>query len=694
MKMWLMIVLFFPIHIYSQVRWDAGGDGVSWSDMLNWSGDVLPSAVDDVLLDNTFVAAGYSVNIPGAVIIKSLVVAPTGSNIISVIIPTTNTADPGLTINGIGEALVLRSGAVFRNASGAATGSGLAVVNTFRIDNGSRYIHNTSRASAGIVSRLSVAPGTELGIVEFDVPGAVYSLSLSGRTYGTLILSAATHGSTVTYIGNGSNALNVRGNLEINPGVNFSIGFNAPFNIDQHLKTAIGSIFNLQSSVNNNSINVRGNIDVNGVITETNSGQPRIVLNGNAQQEVNVLGSITNTIDFHLDNPEGAKLNTSLQLPLRLIIDKGNFFLRENNLIVPEVVYYNPFVDPAHNHIVTDGNGKLVLANVHDKIFPVGFDGMHYNPVHLTNGLGATFNVRVREGAIPSLGIPFPAVLKPMWIIECNVTPSAAVQLRLGFDQNDIVAGFNINQQLHLGKYIGQAWTSVLTGLMADSSGTHPRYEVAVTGMNSAYDGGFIIGNAGFGLEAANFLFVNAHRRSNEVAIEWKVSDSAAISWFELQRSEDGRRFQTVQSIGSNGQQASHRVVDTLVDVGSGRLYYRILAIMRDGDTTVSAVRLINTTGILTTMKDHLANAYVSLRPVYPNPAGKLVNIDLEVSLNADFVLLITDMKGRLVRRSVVRLTKGNHFISLDTEGFAAGVYLLAVYVKNERPLVRRFLKL
>ena len=31
--------------------WDGGGDGVHWSDPLNWSGDTLPGSADDVTID-------------------------------------------------------------------------------------------------------------------------------------------------------------------------------------------------------------------------------------------------------------------------------------------------------------------------------------------------------------------------------------------------------------------------------------------------------------------------------------------------------------------------------------------------------------------------------------------------------------------------------------------------------------------
>ena len=59
--------------LLAALHWDGGGDGVSWNDPLNWSGDVLPGANDDVSIDA--VAGDPMINISsgaGLVHVKSL----------------------------------------------------------------------------------------------------------------------------------------------------------------------------------------------------------------------------------------------------------------------------------------------------------------------------------------------------------------------------------------------------------------------------------------------------------------------------------------------------------------------------------------------------------------------------------------------------------------------------------------------
>jgi hypothetical protein len=55
------------------VNWDGGGDGTSWTDPLNWSGDQLPSAMDDVRI-TTGPAGLFTVALDSDVTVNSLTI--------------------------------------------------------------------------------------------------------------------------------------------------------------------------------------------------------------------------------------------------------------------------------------------------------------------------------------------------------------------------------------------------------------------------------------------------------------------------------------------------------------------------------------------------------------------------------------------------------------------------------------------
>ena len=204
MKRYLLVLsLFvFSFNAKSQITWDGGGGDGLWSTADNWAGNVVPGAGDNVLLDNSTVPGSYTVNLPtGAVTVSvnSLTITPSGVNNITLVLPSGNTANPGFSVTGAGDALVLNNGAILRNSSGAAMGSGISITNTFRINNGGHYLHNTGRANGVIVSQLSTAVGTELGVFEYDVPLASYFPSISNTNYGSLVLSSIANGGTVSY---------------------------------------------------------------------------------------------------------------------------------------------------------------------------------------------------------------------------------------------------------------------------------------------------------------------------------------------------------------------------------------------------------------------------------------------------------------------------------------------------------------
>src|SRR5207247_7186787 len=175
----------------AQRRWTGTADGVSWTVAGNWQGGVVPGTSDDVLLDHAFVAGAYTVQLPGGTASTSvhrLSIVPGGSPAITLVLPATNIANPGLkagdAVAGTDD-IVLGAGAVLVNSSSATSGNGIeanSVANgTVRIENGGHYVHNTTRSTAGVAQLLSAAPGTEFGEFEYDVPGTnTFNISASG----------------------------------------------------------------------------------------------------------------------------------------------------------------------------------------------------------------------------------------------------------------------------------------------------------------------------------------------------------------------------------------------------------------------------------------------------------------------------------------------------------------------------------
>lgn len=233
MKRFLLCFTLVALSVWaqSQKTWTGlAGDNL-WSTAGNWNPVGTPGSTDDVILDNSNVFTSFLVELPSGnitVSVNSLVIAPASGNTITLLLPNTNTAVNGFIATGAGDAVVLNSGAIFKNSSGSlSAGSPVTVTatNTFRINNGGRYIHNTGRSATDyLISRLSTAVGTEKGVFEFDIPVAGSSaISLQNRIFGSLEFNGASLGGAIkTYSASGTSGdLVVRGDLIIHQKARF-----------------------------------------------------------------------------------------------------------------------------------------------------------------------------------------------------------------------------------------------------------------------------------------------------------------------------------------------------------------------------------------------------------------------------------------------------------------------------------------
>ena len=328
-------ILIDPLH--GQVKWDGGGGDGQWQTAANWVGDVLPKPTDNVVLDNTLVTNTYTISIPpgnNSISVKTLTISPADGKTIELRIPASSTAVPAFTATGPGYGLTINNGGIFRNASGASSGAPVAITDSIRINNGGRYIHNTSRSHATNVAVLSKAPGTESGIFEFDIPAASSTISLSDRVFGSLLLSSTAAGGTTNYTGSGTNPVLVRSDLQTAQGTSLSLNFSDTFLIKGNLFQNNGAI-NLGNSSRSLVMAIQGNIQQmqGGLITETGTGLQEILLNGSSNQGLQLQGTIANSVSLKINGAKGASLLSPVSLPFKLELTKGILFTSGTNLL-------------------------------------------------------------------------------------------------------------------------------------------------------------------------------------------------------------------------------------------------------------------------------------------------------------------------------------------------------------------------
>ena len=315
-KQWALILFFFiTINAKGQKLWDGEAGDSLWHSAKNWFPDGVPGPTEDVLIDNSKLSGTYKVLIGrgDSINIRSLRVNPLESNQIIVEIITANILPTALYLQATTKSIVLEKNAVFINHTGANTGNIFSLNGSIYISNGGRYIHKTIRGNSYIISKLEIDSGSRKGIIEFDVPGtAGYTLSLSGRKFGSLVLSA-NESSKKSYSGNGSNKLSIEGDLIINENASFT-------------------------STISNIVQVNGDLTVNGIFS-LNPGTPdtlgRSFVLGGDSSKILITGGFRTGIYFN-QIIFGSSIN---RLKSNVVLDNGSIVINNHTRTYLDTFY-------------------------------------------------------------------------------------------------------------------------------------------------------------------------------------------------------------------------------------------------------------------------------------------------------------------------------------------------------------------
>jgi len=679
MKRFLLVFVFTVTVFFAnaQIYWDGGGGNGQWNTAANWVGDVLPLSTDDVVLDNSNVSGTYTVTLPTGstnITVLTLTITPSSGNNITLILPSGNTANPGLTINGSsGDVLILNNGAILQNSSGASSGNGVAIAGTFRINNGGHYIHNTRRGNAGIVSQLSTASGTELGLFEFDVPsGGSYSPSMSNRTYGSLLLSSAASSGSITYTASGSNPCNINGNFEIASGVTFSTGFGATgvFTVFQNFTQQASSTFNMQNTTNSNLIIFKGDVNSSGTITKSGAGNPTIQLAGSANQSVSIT-DLQNTVIFEINNNAGASLTSPLLLPESLILTNGKITTTSTNLLtLPDTATYSggsasSFID-----------GPIKKFGSGDFIFPVGKGGI-YAPIGISGGSGGVstdaFTAEyLRLDPRPIFGINYATGIDHVswveyWQLDRNAgTASKVVSL-------DVHATSFCWEPTNtfISRFDGSQWTnepSTGSGFVSCSGGASQCGTLTTNSAISNFSPFTLATDRPYNdnplpIFLKSFDVVKLNNTNSK--INWELTECCSRdAKFEIQKSGDSRSFVNFATV--NGSETNRFYAHNDSRLGTGITYYRLK--MTDVDGAVSYSKIVAVV--------NQADGFV-ITSLSPNPASSVTKLSISSAKMLPVSFAIYNTNGAIVKRWSSVIAEGNAVVDVDIARLPAGVYTI-----------------
>ncbi|RSK43237.1 T9SS type A sorting domain-containing protein [Hymenobacter perfusus] len=166
----------------------------------------------------------------------------------------------------------------------------------------------------------------------------------------------------------------------------------------------------------------------------------------------------------------------------------------------------------------------------------------------------------------------------------------------------------------------------------------------------------------------------SAKVKGNQVALNWVTASELNNKGFEVQRSRDGRSFETIltrEGKGTTSATTTYNEVDK--KPLNGLSYYRLKQVDLDGSSSFSSLVTVN----------FLNSGEVTM---YPNPVQDQLTIDVAGSAEG-VTAVITDMTGRLI--STRKLGADS---KLDMTNLQAGTYLVTVG-EGDAKVTRRIVK-
>ena len=678
-------VLLVSIRTTAQVKWDGeAGDG-QWTNPANWTGNSIPAEDDDVLLDNSMLAGNYTVSLPGgsaAIVIKTITIMPAAGNNIQLVLPAINTAAPAFTATGQGYGISIGNGGIFINSSATAGAAAIVVNDSFRISNGGLYVHNTRSAHAALVTVLSASPGTEKGMFKFDVPGGGYTFASGGRTYGTLIFSAAASGGNQVFASSAAHPLVINGDLLIETGVAINLDLTAATTIKGNYQQD-GGVFNLASQSNNNTVFIKGDlIQTAGDITETAAGLPAIELNGNTHQNIRVAGAVTGSIDFRVNNAAGVSLLAGLSLPYTLSLVKG--IVHSNGFLTTLKAGCSINADSTNkNSFINGALRKEGLSAEGHFLFPVGKDVQRWMAlkevtgnytVEFFKGNPGTLATTVGKGIHHTSSIEY-------WSVQAAAPPAPAAKVELSFD-NVNSGGVTDMAALRVSQLVAGSWTDAgndgTTGT-AGSAGSVVSHPISMFDAGTGY---FTLASSDAVQNPLPIKLVvfNGELLNDAVRLKWTIANDWQPAYFDLQCALDGNRFTGISTInyipGDNVYQY------TVTQKPAGSLYYRLRMVEKGGSFFYSNI-----------IKVDAGTSLPDVILVQPTVVKFSANIVVSTATSGNFRLFIYDADGRLMQTMNRWANRGNNIIPLQAGQLAPGVYTLTAGTPDGKISTCRFVK-
>lgn len=169
------------------------------------------------------------------------------------------------------------------------------------------------------------------------------------------------------------------------------------------------------------------------------------------------------------------------------------------------------------------------------------------------------------------------------------------------------------------------------------------------------------------------FSYFTGIAQASEHHLTWETITELNSSHFEIQRSANGKDFETIGSVrGMGTTQTVHTYNWIDKNPMEGDNFYRLRQVDFDGQYAFTRTILLEkkTAGMELT--------------VYPNPAEHVLNVQHLSILPGPAKIFITDLSGRLIQTEAIVLREGINQFDLDVSELKSGNYFVSIESSEE----------
>ena len=178
-------------------------------------------------------------------------------------------------------------------------------------------------------------------------------------------------------------------------------------------------------------------------------------------------------------------------------------------------------------------------------------------------------------------------------------------------------------------------------------------------------------------IELASFT-ANYNNGKDVIDLAWETQTEINSDRFEIERRHESEStFNYIgeqKAEGNSTNRVDYDFIDTDVEK-AGDYFYRLKMIDLDGYTEYSEIR------VASVERKVIVNANI-----YPNPASRFINVDVETGERALVKATLLTDQGRLVRSNAINETieAGSSQLNIDLDGVPGGAYLLRIEIGSE----------